>query len=61
MVTIFSCISNLSDSCTHTLIMMSFIFKHVFILFCNCLLYFSYIVVSTQQHKNNITKSDKIE
>jgi hypothetical protein len=60
MFTIFSCISNLSDSCNHTLIMMSFIFKNVFILFCNCLFYFYYVVVFTQQHKNNITKSDKI-
>jgi hypothetical protein len=38
--------------------MMSFIFQNVFILFCNCLFYFSYIVVFTQQHKDNITNSD---
>jgi hypothetical protein len=60
MITIFSYISNLSDSCNHMLIIMSFIFQNVFILFCNCLFYFSYIVVFTQQHKDNITNSDKI-
>jgi hypothetical protein len=61
MITIFYYISNLSDSCNHTLIMMGLIFENVFILFCNCLFYFSYIVVVfTQQHKDNITNSDKI-
>jgi hypothetical protein len=29
-------------------------------LFGNGLFYFSYIVVFTQQHKNNITNSDKV-
>jgi hypothetical protein len=33
MITIFYCISNLSDSCNHTLITMNFIFQNVFILF----------------------------
>jgi hypothetical protein len=60
MIIIFSCISNLSDSCNHTLIMMSFISQNVFILLCNYLYYFSYIVIFTQQHKNNITNTDKI-
>jgi hypothetical protein len=44
MVTIFSYISNLSDSYNHTLITMSFIFKNVFILFCNYLFHFSYML-----------------
>jgi hypothetical protein len=59
MVTIFSCISILSDSCNHMLITLSFIFQTVFMLFCNCLFYFSYIIVFTQ-HKDNITNSDKM-
>jgi hypothetical protein len=59
IITLFF-ISNLSDSYNHTLIMMRFTFQNVFILFCNYLFYFSYIVVFTQQHKNNITNSDKI-
>jgi hypothetical protein len=32
----------------------------VFIVFCNCLFYCSYIIVFTQQYKNNILNSDKI-
>jgi hypothetical protein len=59
MITIFSRLSDLSGSYVHTFITMNFIFKNVFILFCSCLCYFSYIVIFTQQHKNNITNSDK--
>jgi hypothetical protein len=30
------------------------------ILFCNYLFYFSYIIIFTQQHKNDIKNTDKL-
>jgi hypothetical protein len=59
MINIF-CFCDLSDSCGHVSITVSFIFKMVFTLYCYYLFYFSCFVVFTQQHKNNIKHSAKI-
>jgi hypothetical protein len=60
MITIFSHISNLIDSCGHAFIRWTISFKMLLILFYNYLFYISYIIVFTQQQKSNITDSYKV-
>jgi hypothetical protein len=60
MITILFSYLQLSDSCGPAFIRWTLSFKMSLILFCSYLFYISYIIVFTQQQKNNITNGYKV-